>query len=51
MGGAEPVTPDECYDTTGTIDELDLEQLEQLQVQAALEDAEDLLGDQEADHG
>lgn len=51
MGGPEEVTPDECYDTTGTIDELTLEQLEQLEAQAAVEDADELLGTQEPDHG
>jgi hypothetical protein len=51
MGGGEQLTPDECYDTTGTIDELTLEQLEQLEAQAAVEDAEELLGSQVADHG
>lgn len=54
MGDKETLTPDQRYDTTGTIDQLSLVQLGQLEVQAAVEDAEDLLADQElgdADHG
>jgi hypothetical protein len=51
MGGGEELTPDECYDTTGTIDELTLEQLEQLEAAAAAEVADELLGNEEVDHG